>query len=107
MTGASSVEAVSWSMFTSSTTSLTVSRPSASSAGLLLGILDDVFHRAGLGALDMMKLVDDRLLGGDQRHDLELGDAPDVVDGEDVQRIGHREEQAVLQARNGADFVIG
>ena len=38
--------------------------------------------------------------------DFQLGDAPDVVDGQDVQRVGHREEQLVLQARDGNDLVI-
>ena len=38
--------------------------------------------------------------------DLQLGDALDVVEGQDVQRIGHRQEQLVLQARDGHHLVI-
>ena len=40
------------------------------------------------------------------RRDFQLGDALDVVDGEDVQRVGHRQEQLVLQARDRNDLVV-
>src|SRR5436190_19129486 len=65
--------------------------------GLLFGILDDVLHRARFGTLDLMKFFGNGALGSNQRNDLKLGDAPDVVDSEDVERVGHRENEAVFQ----------
>ena len=40
------------------------------------------------------------------RSDFQLGDAPDVVDGQDVQRVGHRQEQLVFEARDRNDLVV-
>ena len=54
----------------------------------------------------MVELVDDRLFRGDERHDFQPGDAPDVVDGQDVERVGHGEEQLVFEAGDGDDLVI-
>ncbi len=51
---------------------------------LLFGVLDDVFHRPGLGPFDLVQLVRDGPLRGDHRHNLKLGDPLDVVDGENV-----------------------
>ena len=59
-----------------------------------------------LAASMVVELVDDRLFGGDQRGDFELGDALDVIHGEDVERVGHRQEQLVLQAGNRDDLVV-
>ena len=73
---------------------------------LLLRVLDDVLHAAALGGIEVVELVEDGLFGGDQRRDLQLGDAPDVVDGQHVQRVGHRQEQLVLQAGDGDDLVV-
>ena len=73
---------------------------------LLLGVLDDVLHAAALGGVDVVELVEDRLFRGDQRRHFEPGDAPDIVDGQHIQRIGHRQEQLVLQPRDGNDLVV-
>ena len=65
---------------------------------LLLGVLNDVFHRtAALGGINGVQLVNDGFLGRDERGHFEFGDALDVVEGENVQRVGHREEQPVFQ----------
>ncbi len=48
----------------------------------------------------------DRFFGSDQGGDFQLGDAPDVVDGQHVQRVGHGQEQLVLQPGNRHDLVI-
>ena len=73
---------------------------------LFLGVLDDVLHGAGLAAVDQMQLVRDRALGGDHGDDVHLGQAPDFIEGEDIERIGHGQEETVLQAGHGADLVI-
>ena len=59
-----------------------------------------------LAASMLIELFDDRLFGGDERRDFQPGDAFDVVEREDVERVGHREEQLVVQARDGDDLVI-
>ena len=108
MTGASSLEAASWSRLTSSTVSLATSRLSASASAsrLLLRVLDDVLHGAALGGVNGVQLVDDGLFRGDQRRDFQLGDALDIVHGQDVERVGHGQEQLVVQPGDGQDFVI-
>ena len=65
---------------------------------LLVALLDDVLHRSALGGIEVVELVDDRFIGSDQRSDFKAGDAADVVDGEHVERIGHRDEQLVFEA---------
>ena len=70
-------------------------------------VLNDVFHRtAALGGINGGEFVRDGFFGRDQRGDFQLGDALDVVEGEDVERVGHREEQFVFQPGNGNDFVV-
>ena len=73
---------------------------------LLLGVLDDVLHAAALGGIDVVELVEDGLFRGDQRGDFQPGDAPHVVDGQHVERVGHRQEQLVLQPRDRDDLVV-
>ena len=73
---------------------------------LLLRVLDDVLHAAALGGVDVVELVEDGFFRGDQGRDLQPGDAPDVVNGQHVQRVGHRQEQLVLQPRHGDDLVV-
>ncbi len=59
-----------------------------------------------LEASRALSFSNDRTLGGNERDHFELGDALDVVNGQDVQWIGHRQEQLIIEARNGDDFVI-
>ena len=73
---------------------------------LALGMLDDVLHRAA-APIQIVELVENGLLRGDHRHDFQLGAALDVVEGQHVERVGHREEQLVVQARDRQHFVIG
>ena len=54
----------------------------------------------------MVQLIEDALFRGDQRRHLQPRDAPHVVDGQHIERIGHREEQLVLQARDGDHFMV-
>ena len=66
--------------------------------GLVRGVGDQVFH-AHLGpAVEVVELVDDRLLGGDHRLDFHVGDPLDVVEREHVQGIGHSEKEQVVQS---------
>ena len=53
----------------------------------------------------LVQLLNDRLFRSNHREDIQLGDPPDVVDGEDVQRIGHRQVEAIFQAGDGDDLV--
>src|ERR1043166_9014957 len=73
--------------------------------GLLGGIIDDILHAAGFVRLEVVQLVENGLLGGDHGRDIQLRDAPNVVDGQDVQRIGHGQEELVLEAGDRNDFV--
>ena len=59
--------------------------------GLALRVLDDVFHRAAT-AVQVVQLVKDGLFRRDHRHDLQLRGALHVVEGENIQRVGHRQE---------------
>src|SRR3954465_3983087 len=61
---------------------------------LLLGILDDVLHATAFGGVGVVELVNNRLFGGDHRRNVETGNAANVVNGEDVQRISHCEEKS-------------
>ena len=54
----------------------------------------------------MVQLVNDCPLGGDQGRDFQPGDAPHVVNGQHVERIGHGQEELVLQSRDGHDFMV-
>ena len=84
----------------SSTISLTLERSSSSSTGV---------HRhgevveVGVGAVVAVDRGQHVGLGGDDRLGLEAGDRADVVEGEDVRRVRHRDEElAVLVARSAA-----
>src|ERR1700722_16348027 len=71
-----------------------------------LAFVDDVFHAAAFGGVDGLELVENGALGGDERKDFKFGDALDVVDGENVERVGHGQEQFIVQAGDGNDLVI-
>ncbi len=73
---------------------------------LFFGVLNDVFHGTAFGGVNGVELVQDGLFGGDERDDFQVGQALDVVEGEDVERVGHGEEQFVVQARDGDDLVV-
>jgi hypothetical protein len=73
---------------------------------LFLGVEDDVFHAGAFGGVECGKFVEDGFFGGDERGDFELGDAADVVNGQDVQGVGHGDEEFVVEARDGEDFVV-
>ena len=49
----------------------------------------------------------DRFFRSDHGNDVQLRDPLDIVNGQNVQWIRHREEQAILQARNRTDLVVG
>ena len=53
----------------------------------------------------MVQLVQDGFFRCDQRGDFQPGDAPHVVNGQHVERIGHRQKQSVLQPRHRDDFI--
>ena len=109
MTGASSLEAASWSrltFFDGFLGGLRRCRLLRVGIPFFLGVLDDVLHAAALGGIEVVQLVDDRLFGGDHRRDFQLGDALDVVNGQHVQRVGHRQEQFVFQPRDRHDLVV-
>ena len=80
----------------SSTISLTLERSSSSSCGVQdAGEVVEV----GVGAVVAVDGGGDVGAGGDDRLDVHAGQRPDVVDGEDVGRVGHRDQQlAVLEA---------
>src|SRR6185369_3769232 len=73
--------------------------------GLPGGIIDDVLHAAGLARVYLMELVHDRFFGGNEGGNFQARDPADVVDGQDVERIGHGQEQLVVEARNRNHFV--
>jgi hypothetical protein len=50
--------------------------------------------------IDIIEFVDDGPFGGNERRDFKLGDALDV-NGQNIERIGHRQEQLVLEAETG------
>ena len=74
--------------------------------GACAGFLDDILHAAALGGIDAVELIHDRLFRGDQGRDFQTRGALDVVNGENVQRVGHGQEKLVFQARDGDHFVI-
>ena len=80
----------------SSTISLTLESSSSSSwASRTAGDVVEV----GVGAVVPVDRRGDVGPGGDHRLDVHAGQRPDVVDREDVRRVGHRDEQlAVLEA---------
>ena len=88
----------------SSTASRTLERSSSSSTSRMRGDVVEV----GVGAVvpvDGRQHVGAR---GDARLDLHLGHRADVVDGEDVRRVGHRHQQlAVLEAERQDDVPAG
>src|SRR6266540_2295419 len=53
-----------------------------------------------------MELVEDGLLGGNHRADIQLGDTLDIVHGQNVQRVGHRQEEFVVHPGDGDDLVV-
>ena len=73
---------------------------------LLLGILDDVLHAAALGSIDMVQLIEDSLFRCDESRHFQPGDAPNVVNGQNIQRVGHRQEELVFQPRHGDDLMV-
>src|SRR6266498_17960 len=74
--------------------------------GLLGGIVDDLLHAARFAGVEVVQLVEDGFLGSDHGRDVHFADAPDVVDGQHVERVGHGQEKFVFQAGDGNDFVI-
>ena len=75
----------------SSTISLTLERSSSSSCGVQDG--GEVVE-VGVGAVVPVDRGGDVSPGGDHRLDVHAGQRPDVVDGEDVRRVGHRDAAA-------------
>src|SRR6266850_7053399 len=73
--------------------------------GFVFGFLNDVLHAAALGGIDAVEFVDDRLFRSDHGENFEPGNALNVVQGEDVERIGHRQVKPVVEARDGDHFV--
>ena len=73
---------------------------------LFLRVGNDVLHAAALGGVELGQLVHDGLFGGDHGGHFQLGDAAHVVEREHVERVGHRDEQFVLQAGHGDDLVV-
>ena len=73
---------------------------------LALGILDDVFHRVADG-VQVVQLVEDGPFRGDHRHHVQPGEPFHVVERQDVQRVGHRQKQFVVQPRDGQHFMVG
>ena len=60
----------------------------------LLGLLDDLLHRRARAGHPAERFHH-RPLGRDHGHDIELGPLPQIVQGKDVQRIGHRNKEFV------------
>ena len=71
-----------------------------------LRIQDEVLHAAALGGINVVELVDDRFFGRDQRCHFQPRDALDVINGQHVERVGHGQEQLVIQAGNRNDLVV-
>ena len=72
---------------------------------LFLGGLNDVLHGTILGRVQQIELVRNGFFGGDQRGDLQPGDPPHVVDGQDIERVSHRQKQPAIQLGNREDPV--
>ena len=67
-------------------------------------------HHVGHGAGRVVRAVDrllDAAFGGDVRLDFVAGDELDVVDGEDVRRIAHRDHQPAAGARDRERHELG
>jgi len=74
--------------------------------GLFLRVLDDVLDAAAPDGVNLGQLVLDRLFRGDQHGHFHPGDVAHVVAGQDVERVGHGQEQLVFQPRDGHHLMV-
>ena len=72
---------------------------------ILGGVGDDVF-RLGADTREPVEALNERVLGGDQGHDVAAGDDVGFVDRSDVERVDDGEHQAVILGADGKNLVL-
>ena len=71
---------------------------------ILGGVFEDLVH-GGTGASDSAEGFGDAPFGGDHGDDLEFGALAKVIEGEDIEGVGHGHKELVSEATNGGEFV--